>query len=266
MTPGPNHLIEGLKDYQPTGRYGIHTPSTSSTGINLWPWNNNLSMPHRYTPAAPQLGRAPWSRLAHVLEERTGSLSPPPVELSVYHPLQTTTSDTDTLVHSDIPKAIRIQPVPNVPRDIDPDEDQHTPRELLRLEHRGEEDPFNVDGPDFEWPKLAPIDREIMGAARATAREFRRHDIEDHATVPLGPQRTMDLYLALNRGEPLNDPGALPLNEQILANQERRVWDPAVGSWVRDLQPRTADEQSALEHALSCVVWQEGPWCSHAAL
>ncbi len=43
------------------------------------------------TDAAPRLGRAPWRDLADVLEDRTQSLSPPPVELSVYHPLQTTT-------------------------------------------------------------------------------------------------------------------------------------------------------------------------------
>ncbi len=72
------------------------------------------------------------------------------------------TSNTNTLVDDDIPEAIRIQPAPNVPRDIDPNEDQHTPREHLRLEHRGEEDPFNVDGPDIEWPALAPVGHEIM--------------------------------------------------------------------------------------------------------
>ncbi len=87
------------------------------------------------------------------------------------------TSDTDTLVDRDIPEQIRIRP--DVPEDIrttdriDPDEDQRTPRELLLLETRGEEDPFNVDGPNFEWPELSTIDREIMGIARATAWEFR---------------------------------------------------------------------------------------------
>ncbi len=100
----------------------------------------------------------------------------------------TTTSDTDTLINEDVPKAIRIQPPIHIPRDIDPDEDQRTPRELLRLEHRGEEVPFNVDGPDFEWPELAPVDREIMGQARATAWEFRRRDVEDRTTNHLpGP-------------------------------------------------------------------------------
>ncbi len=93
-----------------------------------------------------------------------------------------TTSDTDTLIDRDIPEAIRILPTPDVPRDIDPDEDQHTSRELLRLEHRGEEDPFNVDGPDFKWPELAPVDREILGQARVTAWEFRRRDVEDRTT------------------------------------------------------------------------------------
>ncbi len=81
-------------------------------------------------------------------------------------------SDTDTLVDHDVPEQIQIHP--DVPHDIEPDKDQRTPRELLLLETQGEEDPFNVDRPDFEWPELAPVDREIMGATRATAWEFRR--------------------------------------------------------------------------------------------
>ncbi len=87
------------------------------------------------------------------------------------------TSDTDTLVNRDVPEQIRIRP--DVPNDIptpdanDDDPDQPTNRDLLHLEGRGEEDPFNVDGPDFEWPELNTIDREIMGAARASAWEFR---------------------------------------------------------------------------------------------
>ncbi len=97
-------------------------------------------------------------------------------------------SDTDMLIDRDIPEQIRIRP--DVPEDIlttdtrpDPDDDdQRTPRELL-LETRGEEDPFNVNGPDFEWPELSPVDREIMGITRATAWEFRQRDVEDRTTT-----------------------------------------------------------------------------------
>lgn len=71
------------------GRYGIPTPSTYSTGVNLWPWNNSPSMPPPNTAATPRIGRAPWRDLSCILEEQTESLSPPPVKLSVYHPLQT---------------------------------------------------------------------------------------------------------------------------------------------------------------------------------
>ncbi len=95
-------------------------------------------------------------------------------------------SDTDTLVECDVPEQIQI--CPNVPCDINPNEDQRTPRELLLLKTRGEEDPFNVDGPDFEWPEFAEVDREIMGITRATAWEFRRRDVEDRTTDGLlGP-------------------------------------------------------------------------------
>ncbi len=81
MTPGPSHQIQGLKDYQPTGWYGIPIPSTYVTGTNQWPWSSNLLMHHQNTNAAPRLGRAPWTGLAHILEEWTGSLSPPPIDL-----------------------------------------------------------------------------------------------------------------------------------------------------------------------------------------
>ncbi len=91
MTPGQNPPIQDPDDYQTTGLYGTPTPSTSWTGINPWPLNSSLSMYRPHTNVAPQLGRAPWPGLANVLEDRTLSPSPPPVELSIYHPLQTTT-------------------------------------------------------------------------------------------------------------------------------------------------------------------------------
>ncbi len=76
----------------------------------------------------------------------------------------------------------------------------------------------------------------------------------------------MALYLALNRGEPLNAPDATPLSERLELNANREIWDPAPGRRLLTLRPRTADEQGALEHALACIVWQEGPWRSRAAM
>ncbi len=143
------------------------------------------------------------------------------------------TSDTDTLVDRDIPEQIPIRP--DVPEDIptsladndDPNEDQRTSRELLLLETRGEEDVFNIDGPDFEWPKLSPVDREIMGVARTVAWEWRRHDIENRSTNGLpGPREPIALFLALNRGEPLGSPDAAPLSEWLELNANREIWDP----------------------------------------
>ncbi len=76
----------------------------------------------------------------------------------------------------------------------------------------------------------------------------------------------MALYLALNRGEPLGSPGAASLSERLGLNATREVWDPAAGRRLLHLRPCTADEQSALEHALACLVWQEVPWRSRAAM
>ncbi len=76
----------------------------------------------------------------------------------------------------------------------------------------------------------------------------------------------MDLYLAIERGERLNAPNATPLVEQLNAKAQREVWNAAPGKRLLHLQPQTADEQATLEHALSCLVWQERPWRSRAAL
>ncbi len=177
------------------------------------------------------------------------------------------TSDTDTLVDRDIPEQIRIRP--DVPSDVTTNEpdDGRTSRELLQLENRGQEDPFNVDGPDFEWPELEDVDREIMGRARATAWEFRRRDVEDRAVdgIP-GPRESVALYLALHRGEPLDAPDAAPLSERLELNRNREIWDATPGRRLLTLRPRTAEEQGALEHALACIVWQEVPWRSRAAM
>ncbi len=179
------------------------------------------------------------------------------------------TSDTDTLVDRDIPEQIRIRP--DVPDDVTADEpdpnDGRTSREILQLEDRRDEDPFNVEGPDYEWPELEQVDRDIMGAARATAWEFRRRDVEDRAVdgIP-GPRESMALYLALHRGEPLDAPDAAPISERLELNRNREIWDPTPGRRLLALQPRTAEEQGALEHALACVVWQERPWRSRAAM
>ncbi len=77
-----------------------------------------------------------------------------------------------------------------------------------------------------------------MGAARATAWEFRRRDIEDRTTDGLpGPREPMALFLALNRGEPLDSPNAAPLSERLELNDNREVWDPAPGRRLHHLRP-----------------------------
>ncbi len=183
------------------------------------------------------------------------------------------TSDTDTLVDRDIPEQIRI--CPDVPEDIptrltvtnETNKDQRTSRDLLLLETRGEEDVFNIDGPDFEWPELSEVDREIMGVARTVAWEWRQHDVENRSTNGQpGLREPMALYLALNQGEPLGSPDATPLSERLELNANREIWDPTPGRRILTLRPRTADEQTALEDTLAGVVWQEHPWRSRAIM
>ncbi len=134
-----------------------------------------VDVPPVYPGAAPWLGRVPMARTRQHFGRTNPVPFPTPRQAiglsSTSNDDPGQSSDTDTLINNDVPEQIRIRP--DIPNDIDP-EDQRTPRELLLLETRGEEDPFNVDGPDFEWPELTLVDQEIMGAARATAWEFRR--------------------------------------------------------------------------------------------
>ncbi len=47
----------------------------------------------------------------------------------------------------------------------------------------------------------------------------------------------MDLYLAIEQGERLDAPDAMPLVEQLNANAQREIWDPAPGQRLSQLRP-----------------------------
>ncbi len=176
---------------------------------------------HRPVPGESTMDRA----CPHL--RRTNRIPFPTARRAISLP-STSNKEPDRLPDTDIPEEIRIHP--DIPTNIDPERDQHSPRELLGLEHREEEDPFNADGPNFEWPELAPVDREILGFARAYAWDIQQRDIEERTTDHLpSPREPMDLYLAINRGEPLDAPGAAPFEERLVANTGRTIWDPAPG-------------------------------------
>ncbi len=69
-----------------------------------------------------------------------------------------------------------------------------------------------------------------MGKAGVAAWEMQRLNVKNRTTNHLpGPRESMDLYLAVERGEPLNAPDTTPLIEQLNANAQREIWDPAPG-------------------------------------
>ncbi len=249
------------------GQYGTPTPSTSWTGTNPWPWSNNPSTLHPRISAVPRLGRAPWPGLAHILEDRTQSPSPPPVELSVYHPLQTTTwhrsptpipSSTGTSLSrfESAPTSPKISqpPSPTTSTPMKTSECHESPSSSRPEERRT---PFNVDGPDFEWPELSDADRGIMGIARATAWEFRRRDVEDRTTdgPPPGPREPM---APLPRPQPRGAHSVLLTPLPYLSDSSSmpiaRYGIPLRDEDYSTFDPQTADKQGALEHALTCIV------------
>ncbi len=108
-------------------------------------WDQPVALEQQPVDAPPQYARCPEAGESSLVRtrprlRRTNRIPFPTLHRAIGLPSTsnddpTTTSDTNTLVNEDIPEAIRVQPPPDVPRDIDPDEDQRNPRELLGLEH-----------------------------------------------------------------------------------------------------------------------------------
>ncbi len=100
-------------------------------------WDQPMALEQQPVNAPPQYARRPatgestLARTDPCLRRTNQNPFPTPHQTiglpSTSNDDPNTTSDTNTLVNEDIPEAIRVQPPPDVPRDIDPDEDQRSP-------------------------------------------------------------------------------------------------------------------------------------------
>ncbi len=271
-TLGPSHQIPDPVASRPTGLFGLPHPSTSWTGINPWPLSSSLSTYRPSTSAAPRLGRAPWPALADVLEDRTASLSPPPVELSVYHPLQTMTphpTPTPSLTGTSPSRFESAPTSPRISRPTSPTPRTSDPREtssFSRLEER--RIPLTSTAPTTSGPSLTKLIETSWGppeprhgvvqktrcqkTGRSTA--FQAHENPWPSTSP-------------STGASLSTlPMPRPYPSALSVTPTERYGTQLQDEGYLPFGPRTAEEQGALEHALACNVWQEAPWRSRAAM
>ena len=114
--------------------------------------------------------------------------------------------------------------------------------------HDASDDPFNPNGDDYEWPILSPRDREIFSPARTAAWLVRRVDVETRTTNPPLPRSTMDNWLAIASGDPIESGGMVEnIQARLESNRDRHLYPANPGPRVYGLRPRTAEEQSNLE-------------------
>ncbi len=95
---------------------------------------------------------------------------------------------------------------------------------FLCLDHSTPTDPFNTEGPDYEWNTLVQIDRDILRSEQVEAWELRRADIETrtdwqhrgeqggHGLLPHHQQRSS---LPLRRSQPMETYGKSLCQSQL---------------------------------------------------
>ncbi len=130
---------------------------------------------------------------------------------------------------------------------------------LQRLDHSGETDPFNWEGPDWEWNSLEQIDRVILGPETIEAWELRRADVEARTSWQhSGTREDMEYFLATNRRSPFHfgHPTNGELMARIHANRHRQLYPPHPGTRRPDLRARTREEESLLRGQLEILAVQ----------
>ncbi len=126
----------------------------------------------------------------------------------------------------------------------------------LRYDHcrwpRQPGDPLYPHGFDYEWPELAPIDREILSPKCTAAYELRWQDLERQFEYRnWRVQEPMDFYLTIAWGDPIIEPGSdRTIEARIFANRNRELYPPGPGDHIRDVHLQTDEEQRELEDAL----------------
>ncbi|SJL15410.1 uncharacterized protein ARMOST_18907 [Armillaria ostoyae] len=88
---------------------------------------------------------------------------------------------------------------------------------------RRPDDPLNIDGLDYEWPRLEDVDREILGPERSLAWDMRRDDVEVRYNLATHNRISMDLHLATTYGDELPRLGREAGHDYMVPIEEGRM-------------------------------------------
>ncbi len=127
------------------------------------------------------------------------------------------------------------------------------------LNHSTATDPFNAEGPDYEWNTLVQINREILGPERVEAWELRQTDVKARTDWQhRGTREDMDYFLATSRGAPFHfsTPTDRELMARVHTNRNRELYRSHPGCRRPDLQARTEEEHRLLRDRLVSLAWR----------
>ncbi len=130
---------------------------------------------------------------------------------------------------------------------------------IPRLDHSSTTNPFNTEGPDYEWNTLEQIDQEILGPEQVEAWELRRADVEARTDWQhRGSREDMEYFLATNRGAPFHfsAPTDGELMARVYTTRNRELYCSHPGRRCPDLQARTEEEHRVLWNRLASLAWR----------
>ncbi|PBK81492.1 hypothetical protein ARMGADRAFT_1091237 [Armillaria gallica] len=135
--------------------------------------------------------------------------------------------------------------------------------------NRADDDPFNARGSDYEWPKLQPVDRLILGPHRSAAWDLRWRDLEHRLGWPDSeePRVRMDFFLAVESGDPfMGEQMNTRLAARLHANRDRQLYPPRAGHQIHCARPWTISEQVLLEADLCALAHLHEEWLREQGL
>ncbi len=234
------------------GPSNVPAPAANDRDIlTRYSWTHEHPPPYD-EPRLPQ-------RLVVSNRPRAGLEHPRPIPVLIDHLLHGLPFIDLSSSDSDSSSDTTDEPLPATPNDDDPlpfaNEGEHA-EPLIRT--RRESDPLNPHSPDYDWPNLSQVDREILGPERVRAWELRQRDVDgrlEGCGRHSRPRQSMDRFLATHRGDPLVGTNIeAQITARIFANRDRSVFGPAFGGDRLDnLRPRTPLGQRLLENHLRAL-------------
>ncbi len=190
--PGPRNATPGPSNVPRTP-----TPTLNDRNVLAryqWVHEHPPAYSESRLPQRPVVPNRPCPRMEH----------PRPIPILIPDPFDGIPIE---LSDSDTSSEIAVERLPTDPTYVDPlpfAEEGESDEPIVRI--RRSSDPLNPHAPNYDWPHLSRVDREIFGPERVRAWELRQRDVDRRVERRGRNPRTrqsMDRFLATHRGDPL---------------------------------------------------------------